>query len=86
MNILNLFSFYQIIVDPTRVTCDTESIIDHILCNFKENIVNSGVITTGISDHFMTFCTRKIFRGHFKSHNIIKIRSLKNDSVESLQF
>jgi hypothetical protein len=86
MNILNLFSFHQVIVDPTRVTCDTESIIDHILCNFKENIVNSGVITTGISDHFMTFCTRKISRGHFKSHNIIKIRSLKNYSVESLQF
>lgn len=85
MNVLNLFSLCQIIIDLTRVTCDTESIIDHILCNLKENIVNSGVITTGIGVHFLTFCTRKVSRGHFKSHNISKIRCLKNYSIESLQ-
>lgn len=63
-----------------------KSIIDHILFNFKGNIVNSGDITTGISDHFLTFCTRKVSRGNFKSHNIIKIRCLKNYSIEFLQF
>lgn len=39
MNVLNLFSLCQIIIDPTRVTYDTESTIDHILCNFKENML-----------------------------------------------
>lgn len=31
MNVLNLFSLCQIIIDQTRITCDTESIIDHSL-------------------------------------------------------
>lgn len=54
-----------------------------ILCNFKENIVNFGVIFTGISYHFMTFCTRNVSRGHFKSHHII--RCLKKLLIESFQ-
>lgn len=62
MNVLNLFSLCQIILDPTSVTCDTESIIDHILCNFKENIVNSGVIPTGNSDQN---CVLEKFPGAF---------------------
>lgn len=49
MAVFNLFSLCQIIIDPKRVTCVTESIIDNILCNFKENIVKSGVITTGVN-------------------------------------
>lgn len=30
MNVLNLLSLCQIIIDTTRVTCDIESIIDHM--------------------------------------------------------
>lgn len=62
-----------------------QSIIDYILCFFKGNIVNSVVITAGISDLFLTFCTKKFSRGHFNTHNIIKIRCLKNYSIESLR-
>lgn len=86
VNVSNLFSLCQIIIDPKGVTCGTEWIIDHILCNFQEDIVNSGVITTGISDHILTFCTRKVSRGHFKSNNIFKVRCLKNYSIDALQF
>ena len=55
---------------------------DHILCNNEENIAQSGVIPIGLSDHFLTFCTRKIVRGTLNKHKTVKIRSLKNYSKE----
>ena len=32
----------------------------------------------GLSDHFLTFCTRKTVRGSINKHKTTKIRSLKN--------
>ena len=81
-NVLQLFNFEQIIDTPTRISCNSSTVIDHILSNVKENILQCGTISVGISDHLLTFCTRKISRGHFKSHNTIKIRSMKNYCAE----
>ena len=49
-NILRMVDLQQLIQDPTRVTADSSSIIDHILCNSTEKIVQSGTITIGLSD------------------------------------
>ena len=48
---MQLFGFEQIIKEPTRVTENCSSIIDFILCNKPENIVKSGSICVGLSDH-----------------------------------
>ena len=69
---------------PTRVTSDSKSLLDHILCNCTEKIAQSGTIAIGLSDHYLTFCTRKISRGHYKDHHNVKIRSLKNYTREQL--
>ena len=50
-NIIQLFGFEQIIKEPTRVTENCSSIIDLMLCNKPENIVKSGSICVGLSDH-----------------------------------
>ena len=79
-----MFNFVQLIIEHTRVSVLSSSLIDHILCNMKENIIQSGTIPIGLSDHFMIFCTRKVSRGCFKDHNTVKIRSLKNYSAQAL--
>jgi hypothetical protein len=61
-NIMQLFGFEQIIKEPTRVTENCSSIIDFILCNKPENIVKSGSICVGLSDHNIIYCCRKIKR------------------------
>ncbi len=83
-NILHVFGFRQIINTFTRVTCKTSTILDHILVSQSEKICQKGVIPVGISDHFITYCTRKVVRGQFNRHNIVKIRSMKNYCKESL--
>ena len=72
----------QIIEEPTRITNTCKSLIDHIICNNDENIVQSGTISVGLSDLFLTFCSKKVTRSVFNKHNTVKIRSLKHYSKE----
>ena len=60
--LLRIFNLKQIINDPTRITENTASVIDHILCSHENKIFQSGVVPIGVSDHFLTFCTRRNVR------------------------
>ena len=66
----------------TRVTCETATLIDHIITNSDDKLSQSGVIDVGISDHQMIFCTRKITRRKMVTQKYIKFRSFKNYSTE----
>ncbi len=46
-----IYQFEQLINEPTRVTRTSATLIDLIFTNKKENIIKSGVIHLGISDH-----------------------------------
>ena len=70
--------FSQIINKPTRVTNSSTSLIDHIYTNNTDKISQAGVIESGISDHFITYCTRKKFKHFVGKHTTVKIRSMKN--------
>ncbi|KAH9376869.1 hypothetical protein HPB48_002815 [Haemaphysalis longicornis] len=53
--LLSSYGFQNHIVNPTRVSANTSSIIDHILSNYDDNCVQAGVITEDITDHYPTF-------------------------------
>ena len=72
------FGFKQLINEPTRVTLDTKTLIDHIATTDPKNIVNSGVIRLGISDHYAVFCVRKFMGKLLKSPKTFVTRQLKN--------
>ena len=60
----------------------TSSVLGHILTNSKESVTQHGVITLGLSDHDLVFCTRK--RKYLKSrkNNTISVRTYKNYSIK----
>ena len=74
----------EIIKEPTRTTCNTTSLLDHILTNCAEKVSQKGVTDVGLSDHQLIFCTRKIRRTRRNMHNQIQTRSLRNYSAEKL--
>ena len=61
----------------------TTSLLDHILTNSSERISQSEVADVGLSDHQMTYCTRKITRLKQNTHRFVKTRSFKNYSKDS---
>ena len=77
------FSLTEIIKDPTRITCSTSSLLDHILTNSLEKISQKGTIDIGLSDHQLIYCTRKVLSTKLNMHNQIQVRSLKKYSVEA---
>ena len=83
-DLMNSYNNIQLIDRPTRVTQNSATLLDHIYSNNKNKISQSGVIETGISDHFMTYCTRKITRDQIGKHNPVKIRSMKQYSKDTL--
>ncbi len=78
INLYDLFSFTQLIGEPTRVTHTTSTLIDHIATTDARNIVKSGVVEISMSDHFMVYCVRKFEGAVKKDHKIISTRSMKN--------
>ena len=71
----------EIIKEPTRITCFTSTLLDHILTNCSEKVSQKGVIYIGISGHQLIYCTR-IKEIKHNMHNQIQVRSLKNYSAE----
>ena len=77
-----MFNLKQLITAATRVTSSSSSLIDQILSNCCEKICQSGTISIGLSDHFLTYMTRKVVKGQISKHNFVKLRSMKHYSKD----
>ena len=64
--------------EPTCVTKDRRTLIDHIYVSNECNFSTAGVIPLGISDHHLTFAIRKNNKGGPSKHTTIKNRDYKN--------
>lgn len=78
LELLRRFSFSQIIDQPTRITNQTSSLIDHVLSNVKGIVKKSGVLDVSLSDHQFTFFLRGRARNPCLAPVIRRFRSLKN--------
>ena len=76
------FSLHQSIKVPTRTTCNSATIIDHILASYPERVTQQGIIDVRSSDHQLIFCTRKLSRIKRGTHKHIKFRSFKHYSAD----
>ena len=53
--ICSILGLKQLIKHPTRITCHTSTLIDHIITNCQEKVTQSGVINTSLSNHQFIF-------------------------------
>ena len=60
------------------MTPTTASIIDHVIVSMKDKIKECGVIASGFSDHFITFCSRGPVKDMPGVENVRKIRSFRD--------
>ena len=67
-NVKNCFDFCtmfgpkQSIDSPTRITCSSSFIIDHILASFPNRVTQQGILNVRLSDHQLIYCAAKITR------------------------
>ncbi|XP_057299458.1 uncharacterized protein LOC130630077 [Hydractinia symbiolongicarpus] len=66
-DIFKLQSFVQLVKKPTRITQDTETLIDVIFTNKSSTISHTDVLPLSLSDHDCIGCVRKVNHQKFKS-------------------
>ena len=73
------FGLLQKVMQATRETETSRTLIDHLYLNTSENLANVTVPKIGLSDHYPIFMTRKMnFSTSKREHYTIKYRSFKN--------
>ena len=77
LEVCSAFSLTELINKPTRSTLKTSSLLDHILTNSKESVIQHNVITLGLPDHDLIFCTRKTKCFKSRKYNSISVRTYK---------
>ena len=73
----DLFGMTQLIKEPTRVTLDSSTLIDHIATTNCNNIAGNGVLEISLSDHYLVYCIRKLRGGVKRQHKYITSRQVK---------
>ena len=77
-DLLSANGFRPLILQPTRLSSKSASLIDNIFINDIETYSNGGNITTSISDHFPQFCLLDIFENKYFKKEVKYGRSYKH--------
>ena len=75
INVCEIFGRRQLITEPTRVTAQSQSLIDLCITNTADKIARSGVLPLGISDHSLVCLIRKT---HYTIPGCVKIISTRS--------
>ena len=79
------YQLKQLIKFPTRSTLSSQTLIDHFATNQSKFITESGVFTTGFSDHDLVFGIREISTRINREPKVVKTRQLKNFNPEKFR-
>jgi hypothetical protein len=76
---MSSFNFTQLVNNPTRVSTQSKTLIDHVFTNMPQNVTDINVPVFSISDHYPVCFTRKHSSAYPKGpvHKTISYRSLK---------
>ena len=80
------FFLEQIIKEVACITYSLSILIDHILTSSREKISQSGVISIGVPDYLLIYLTWKLHGMTSNTHKQVKIRTLKNYTIGSLNW
>lgn len=80
--LLSINGCINVITGPTRVTSNSETLIDLFITNFNESSVISGIIKSDISDHFPIFL---FVRGQHKKTKKKREITFQNITIRNLE-
>ena len=80
----SLFGLKQLVTEPTRITPNSSSLLDHIYTNRVSQISNVSVSDISLSDHCPVVATLscKPIKSKIKGHTTIEFRAFRNFNVD----
>ena len=85
-NEISSFSFRPLILQPSRVTSNSSTLIDNIFINDLACFSTGGNITSSVSDHFTQFAQVDIFEKNYKAKQVKFSRDWKNFNRERFNY
>ena len=76
-HILDIYGLDQLITEPTRVSMNSSTLIDHCITSSPDKIAKFGVVHLAISDHALIYITHKA-KYERPGSRMIKTRHMKN--------
>ena len=77
--------FYPKITRPTRISENSNTLIDNIFTNNLRNKHTSGILTSPIADHFMHFCILEGDQHISQNSRYIEIESITANSIQNFK-
>ena len=77
--------FYPKITRPTRISENSNTLIDNIFTNNLGNKHTSGILTSPIADHFMNFCILEGDQHISQNSRYIEIESITANSIQNFK-
>jgi hypothetical protein len=81
IDLLFSFGLLQVVTKPTRVSCHSATLIDHVLTNVSTSEHKTVVITSKLSDHFPIIHFLNNFK-QSKSQDFISSRDLSQNNID----
>ena len=83
--IMTSFNYCPLIRRPTRVTDESQTLIDHIWTNEPHTVFNSGIVSYDLSDHFPVFAVieQNIAVPHNESQYVTMNKRLNNEVCDA---
>ena len=89
-DVKNYFDFYpmfglkQLIQSPTRITCSSSCIIDHILASFPDRVTQRRILSVGLSDHQLIYRSFKNYTTDGYEKALVEINFPKYKNFDSV--
>lgn len=78
--------YFQLISKPTRITSQSETVIDNIFTNIIDGKVVSGILITDVSDHLPVFAVHENYCYNVKETTTKKLaRNRSKKALEALK-
>lgn len=81
MDIMDIFAFENLISGATRITDNSQTLLDLVLTNSKLRVLQAGVSNPHVSDHALVYAILRVFSPKCRSQKIC-FRSMKNFDVD----
>lgn len=79
-DIASSYQLHQLISEPTRVTENSETLLDHVYVSNMSKVVSSKVLPLSLSDHYAVLLTyhNKSSKETERGHKVVRFRSTKS--------
>ena len=81
MDIMDIFAFENLISGATRITDNSQTLLDLVLTNSKLRVLQAGVSNPHVSDHALVYAILRVFSPKCRSQKIC-FRSMKSFDVD----